>query len=100
MSEMMNTRTLEAMRTQAQSLRAGPGRECVFDFAEQRLELGQMSVERGGHRGLLDPIEAGARVGLFVVIGGEEAVTLQAARGHEQKDSERRLAETHPRDQR
>ena len=43
-------------------------------------ELGQVLGQHRGHRCLLNPIESGARLGLFVGIRGEEPLTLQPAR--------------------
>ena len=73
-----------------------PGSEGILHAVEHGLQGGEMAQQDGGHVVLHYPIEAGLRVDFGIVIGREEAITIQAARGHEDEDAEGGIAETKP----
>src|SRR5436305_1058889 len=55
-----------------------PRLERVLDLTEGSPELREVAQQHALHRVLLDPVEPGLRVHLRRVVGGEEAVALQA----------------------
>lgn len=73
--------------------RLRPGREGIFDLTEHGLQRRKVSQQYGGHIVLHDPVEARARIDVRVVVRREEAVAIQAARSHQDKDAKRRIAE-------
>src|SRR5947208_3119644 len=74
--------------------RFGPGCEGIRHVVEHGLQGGEMAQQDGGHVVLHYPIEAGLRVDFGIVIGREEAITIQAARRHEDEDTKGGVTET------
>ena len=52
-----------------------------------------MAEEDGGHGVVADPVHAGLAIDLRGVVGGKEAVAVEAARGHEDEDAEGGIGE-------
>src|SRR3954447_11813661 len=67
-------------------VRLWPGCEGVLDAAQRWCQGGEMSQQNGRHTIVDDPVEAGLGVDHRGVIRREEAVAIQAARRHEDKD--------------
>src|SRR5205807_9744685 len=73
-----------------------PRSEGILDALERRLERRKVAEQHGSHRVVLDPVDAFLRVHLGPVVTREEAVALEAPRGHQDEDAERGVAEAEP----
>ena len=70
-----------------------PRREGVLDAPQRRRQLRIVPEQHVAHARPVDPVEPRLRVGLRVVVAGEEAVALQPPRRHQDEDAESRVAE-------
>src|SRR5687767_2112072 len=84
---------ISVSRRDSRPLRHVPRLKCILDSRERRPELRKMTPQDTQHRVLLEVVQAELGIDLRAVVVGIEPVALQAARCHEQEDTEGGLAE-------
>src|SRR5713101_1314742 len=70
-----------------------PGCESIVNATECGTESWSVAQKNGCKRVVGDPVHAGLRIDARRKIGGKEAVALQPARRHQNKDPKRRIRE-------